>query len=233
MTRKIPLEIIIFSLIQLILYVMIFTVGGDLVRYLVIIFAFLFSLLFISKDKNSYLTVGALAFTLMADLFLVMLDPARQLAGMIFFSGAQLFHAARVHFFFESRTVKRVTLVLRVAAIIAVQVVTVTVLGDAYDALSAVSMLYFTNIILNTVFAFINIKKQPVYAIGMLFFVFCDIFVGLSGALGTYLPVSEGSIVYKIAHPPFDAAWMFYAPSQTLIAISSYTKPLIKKLKGQ
>lgn len=231
MTRKIPLEIIIFSLIQLILYVMIFTVGGDFVRYLVIIFAFVFSLLFISREKNSYLTVGALAFTLIADLFLVMFDPARQLAGMIFFCGAQFFYAARVHFLIESKAAKNITLVLRTTAILTVQIVTVIVLGDAYDALSAVSMLYFTNIILSTVFAFIHFKKQPLYALGMLLFVFCDIFVGLSGALGTYLPVSKGSIIYKIAHPPFDAAWMFYAPSQTLIAISSHVKPIIKNLK--
>lgn len=231
MTRKIPVEVIIFSLIQLILYALIFTVGGDTVRYLVIISAFLFSLLFVSKSKNSYLTVGALAFTLAADLFLVMLDPAQQLVGMIFFCGAQLFYAARVHFLFETKAARSITLVLRAAAILIVQIVTLTVLGDAYDALSAVSMLYFTNIILNTVFAFIHFKKQPLFALGMLFFVFCDIFVGLSGALGTYLPVSEGSIIYKIAHPPFDAAWMFYAPSQTLIAISSHNIPLIKNLK--
>ncbi len=232
MTRKIPLETIIFSLIQLILYVMIFSVGGDLVRYLVIIFAFLFSVLFISRDANSYLTVGALTFTLVADLFLVILDPARQLIGMIFFCGAQFFHASRVHYFFESKTTKSITLILRAVAILAVQVVTALVLGDAYDFLSAVSMLYFTNIILNTVFAFIHFKKQPIYALGILLFVFCDIFVGLSGAFGTYLSVSESSMIYKIVHPPFDVVWMFYAPSQTLIAISSYNRPSKKIYKG-
>lgn len=222
MARKIPFAIIMFSLIQLILYLMIFTVGGDIVRYLVIIFSFLFSIIFISRDKNSYFTSGALAFTLMADLFLVMLNPAQQLMGMIFFCGAQFFYAVRVHFFFESKRAKHITLILRVAAIIAVQLVTIIVLGDAYDALSGVSMLYFTNIILNTVYAFVNVKKQPVYALGMLLFVFCDIFVGLSSAVGTYLLVSESSIIYTIAHPPFDAAWMFYAPSQTLISLSSH-----------
>ena len=231
MTRKIPFEIIIFSILQLALYVMIFAVGGSFVRYLVIIFSFLFSVLFISKDKNSYLTAGALAFTLVADLFLVMLDPARQLAGMIFFCGAQFFHAARVHFLFEGKKAKSITLILRAAAIIAVQIVTVIVLGDSYDALSAVSMLYFTNIILNTVYAFIHFKKQSVYALGMLLFVFCDIFVGLSSAIGTYLAVAEGSLIYRIVHPSFDAVWMFYAPSQTLIAISSHNSPLIKKSK--
>ena len=200
-------------------------------RYLVIIFAFLFSALFISKDKNSYLTVGALAFTLVADLFLVIINPAQQLLGMIFFCGAQFFHASRVHFFFESKMVRSITLMFRVAAIFAVQIVTVIVLGDAYDALSAISMLYFTNIILNTVYAFVHFKRQPVYALGMLLFVFCDVFVGLSGALGTYFTASKSSIIYKIANPPFDAAWMFYAPSQTLISISSHPT-IYKNSKG-
>lgn len=231
MKSKIPIEVIIFSLIQLILYVLIFTVGGNVVRYFVIICAFLFSVLFISKDKNSYLTAGALAFTLIADLFLVLSDPTRQLAGMIFFCGAQAFHAARVHFFFETKRAKNITLILRAASVAVIQIVTFAVLGDGYDALAAVSMLYFTNIILNTTFAFVNFKKQPVYAIGMLLFVFCDIFVGLSSALGRYLPVSQSSIIYKIAHPPFDAVWAFYAPSQTLIAISSHNHPFIKNLK--
>ena len=232
MKGKIKIEIIIFSLIQLVLYALIFTVGGDAVRYGVVLCAFLFSLIFVSKDKNSCFTVGALGFTLIADLFLVLLDPARQLAGMVFFCGAQLCYAARVHFFFETKIARKFTLALRAAAVFAVQIVTLAVLGGAYDALSAVSMFYFTNLILNTVFAFISIKKQPVYALGMLAFVFCDIFVGFGAALGTYLSVSEGSIIYMLAHPPFDAMWIFYAPSQTLIAISSLVgKPLIKNIK--
>ena len=106
--RQFPIEMIIFLLIQLVMYVLMFTVGGNIVRYLIIVFSFLFALILISNEKNSYLTVAALGFTLMADLFLVVLEPRNQLAGMLFFCGTQICYAVRVHFNFDSKSTQKI-----------------------------------------------------------------------------------------------------------------------------
>ena len=56
-------------------------------------------------------------------------------------------------------------------------------------------------------------------AVGLLLFLLCDVFVGFS-VLGEYLTVSEGTFAYFLAHPGFNAAWLFYVPAQTLLGLN-------------
>ncbi len=83
-------------------------------------------------------------------------------------------------------------------------------------------MLYYANLLTNIVFAFRNFKTAPTFAIGLLLFAFCDLLVGFT-MLDLYLPVTESSIVYKLTHCDLNLIWVFYVPSQTLIALSSRT----------
>jgi hypothetical protein len=59
-------------------------------------------------------------------------------------------------------------------------------------------------------------------------FICCDVCIGLSLIEG-YLPLSKGSLLYHLAHPGFNLAWVFYVPSQALLALSL----LPGKLKGK
>ena len=69
-------------------------------------------------------------------------------------------------------------------------------------------------------------RKMLVFAIGLAFFALCDASVGLSTMAELYIKVSEGSVLYSIIHPGFNLAWVFYVPSQALIAISLATSKL-------
>lgn len=221
MAKKQYIPAAVFVFVQLVLYVLIFAVGGALLRYLTVILSFVFALIFLSKNKDSLLTVTALFLTVGADFCLVMCEPREQLIGMIFFSLAQVAYAFRVDFMLVSKRARLVTLIIRIFAIVVVEGAAIYIAGDAFDALAAISMFYFTNIVLNAVFSMMRVKNTPLFAIGMLCFVLCDIFVGMNTAVGVYFSVPEGSILYLMAHPPIDMAWLFYVPSQTLISLSS------------
>ena len=80
-------------------------------------------------------------------------------------------------------------------------------------------------LITNIIFAFMLRPARPVFAIGLLLFLGCDTFVGL-GMIEAYLPVNEGSLLYLLAHPPINMAWLFYTPSQTLLGLSLLGKRL-------
>ena len=95
-----------------------------------------------------------------------------------------------------------------------------TILKDKFDFLSAISMFYFTNLILNIVLSFFEFKKSPLFAIGLLLFLGCDIFVGLQVANGLYINIPTDSILYNIIFAPFNISWLCYLPSQTLISSS-------------
>ena len=98
------------------------------------------------------------------------------------------------------------------------------VLGKNADAVAILSVLYYANILLNMVMAFIKFKKFPMLAIGFLLFILCDTVIGLQVASGGYLPIKPGSALYQFLWMPINLAWLFYLPSQVLIALSSATQ---------
>ena len=52
----------------------------------------------------------------------------------------------------------------------------------------------------------------------------CDTVIGLQVASGAYLPIAEGSILYRIIFMDFFLSWFFYLPSQVLITLSGMQK---------
>lgn len=192
---------------------------GINLRYTAVILAAAFCVTFAEKSKAFIFTQVALICTVGADYFLVYLPDMKQLPAMIFFSVTQIAYFLRLYFDDENLKRRKIHLALRVAISVAILCVTVAVLGKKCDAVAIVSMFYYSNLILNVVFAFVSFKNNHVFAIGLLLFVLCDTVVGFSFIDG-YLPISESSFIYKIIHPGFDLAWAFYLPSQTLLAIS-------------
>lgn len=187
-------------------------------QYASIVLAFVFSLLWIRKDN--YLIQIALFFTLIADTFLTLLIPltnAKQIVGITFFALTQITYAIYLHVRSQHR---KVFFIIRMITTAVALVVTVLVLREKADYLSLTSIFYYTNLILNLIFSFFTFKKNPLLAIGLIFFLLCDTIVGLS-FIRDYIAIGESAILNFIFSLPFNLIWFFYMPSQTLISLQS------------
>lgn len=209
----------IFIVIQTVLFVLVFTTHNELHKvasFGCVVNPFAYSLKFLSKDKIAIYTQIALLTTVFADLFLVVITPQFKDVAMTFFAITQICYALRL---LQLTKHKAVNIVLRVVYIIAVIVVTFLVLKDKTDYLSVISMFYYANLILNLVYAIAFIKKSPLFAIGLLLFLLCDTIIGLDVASGTYLNI-QSQFIQNVLDLPFNLAWVFYVPSQALLALS-------------
>lgn len=208
---------IAFLAVELALYLLILTSGGQTLVYscfISIVLCFVHGLLHI-KHGNKLLILG-LACTVMADFCLVVCSSIQQLWGMIFFLGAQTLYAIYLHRQKKSTPL----LITRIALSATALLVTALVLKDKTDALALISLCYYANLIMNIFTAFFNFKSNKLLSVGFVLFLLCDTVIGLQAACGAYLPISEGSILYQIIFMPFNLAWFFYLPSQVLISLS-------------
>ena len=190
---------------------------------------FLFVLIGHDKSFVSKVTVFAFAFTLVADFFLSKLVDfeGTQLIAMCVFCLVQGCYFIRV-FHYQSRLQRLTHLIVKVLATIVSLVLTIVVLGDKTNALALIAVFYFSQLIVNIVYAFIQIKLSILLPIGLLLFMLCDIFVGLF-VLGTIMPIPDGSIIHQINNIGVNLAWVFYVPSQTLLALSVKGKLILSR----
>ena len=187
--------------------------------YGAVVLACLFALLCFEKTPRYALTQAALLATVCADYFLVLRGAEQKFVAMFFFLVAQLCYFARLYQSEPQKPRRIAHAVSRGALCLITLAVTLLVLGQNADGVALISMLYFANLVLNVIFAFALREKPPLFAIGLLLFACCDVFVGLS-LIEAYLPLAEGGFIWHLAHPGFNAAWVFYVPSQALIALS-------------
>lgn len=207
----------LFVAAESVLYYLLFQTGGrELVRvmFLSIVLCFLFALLY--TRKHNFLRTAALAFTVCADWCLVVCDPVEQLYGMCFFLVVQVLYAVYLY-----RTGKHKALAItRLALIAAIEAVAFIVLGKNMDPLAGVSVAYYALLVTNIIDSFTQSKKDLLFPIGLLLFVMCDTVIGLQVASQGYLPIAKDSWLYTLLFPSFNLAWVFYLPSQVLIALS-------------
>lgn len=215
----VAVELVFFLLIQI-------GVDGftNYIRFSSVVIAFLFSLALMNKSLDSLFVVLALLFTVCADYCLVIMHPEPKIVAMIFFSIVQLCYFMRLIFSEESAPLRITHIAVRASLIAVAVTLTVIVLGPLADALSIISIVYFANLATNIVFAFMERKKFLLFAIGLLCFALCDIFVGLGVLVSDYIEVEKTSLLYAMTHTDMDLIWFFYVPSQTLIAISNLKK---------
>lgn len=212
-----------FLACEAILGVLVQTASGGWVvvtSYACVVLACLFVLSCYEKSRVYFLTQIGLICTVMADLFLVVMSPIKQLPAMIFFSVTQLCYFLRLYYNEGSRRARVVHCAIRGAVVLVAMVLTLIVLQKNTDALSLVSLFYYANLIVNIVFAFVQFKKESILAIGLLLFLLCDTIIGLDVMASSYIPIADGSLIYAILHSGINLAWVFYVPSQALIAIS-------------
>ena len=211
----IALEAVFFFLIQF--------SGGVALRafeFSSVVCALGFSLTFVSSASEDISTAVGLLFTVISDLFLVVIEPQYKLVAMIFFSLAQLSYFSRLLTAEGDKKRRRAHLFIRKCVSLGVIILTIIVLKDKADALSLVSMFYYANLALNIVYSVIYSRQSLLFPIGLTFFILCDTVVGLSVMDGMYFDFGENSFVYKLIHADINLVWLFYVPSQTLIALS-------------
>ena len=108
--------------------------------------------------------------------------------------------------------------------------VTIFVLRYNLDPVAVLSMFYYTNLVLNLVFAFLDFENTGAFALGLLCFVISDTVIGfynLDDYIGAQPVVEE--VKTHIKRSKIDLVYAFYLPSQALIAMSPAYK-LFKKL---
>lgn len=209
----------IFLLAELILYWLILTTGGKLLAYssfFAIVFCFLYALTGI-KTGNFRLIAG-LFFTVLADFCLVVCSPIQQLLGMVFFLITQSFYALALHRSCPKRWIQ----LLRFALILAGVIICAWVLREKTDPLALISVCYYINLIVNIMHAFVQWQTSKVLPVALVLFILCDTVIGLQVASAGYLPIDEESLLYRILFVDFNLSWLFYLPSQVLIALCAH-----------
>jgi len=156
------------------------------------------------------LVAPALLFTAGADWFLLIRNE-HLLLGVALFLCVQALYFLRLHRAGGCRKL----LWLRLALAVVFTLAPLLIPGMA-TPLNLLAMLYFSQLLSNTVLAW-TLPAMRTFALGLTLFVGCDICVGLFNAFA--LPPALFSVVSV-------GMWFFYLPSQVLIALSARPRRL-------
>ena len=207
---------IAFVAAQAFLYPRILTSGGDVLVnscFCAISLCFLYAFAGLGKP----LLVAGLAGTVVADYYLVVCGAQYKLEGMFAFLLVQALYATYFHTKGFSKKWLWARLILTALAV----GTAFGVLGNKTDTLAIVSVCYYANILMNLLMAFCRLKKFFLLAIGFLFFILCDTVVGLQVASQGYLSIGQDTLLHQILFSDINLVWLFYLPSQVLIALAA------------
>lgn len=221
--------LIAFAGIEILLFVLIHFVDtgirSGVLHYLSIVLCA--ALVFVVKDETPALTWTRIGFffTLGADWFLTYRHD-EQFLGTLLFLFAQLAFAKRL---LSSETHPTPWILLRILLFGAGLIAASVLVTGLWDGLLVTALLYYALLVSNAVHASFRWNHSMLFAVGLLFYVGCDTLVGLSQS-AAYLSIPVTSIWYALLHAPIDLIWVFYLPSQALIAASALL-PLITQKK--
>lgn len=213
----------LFATVEIYLSYLIQTVSGracNTVSYLSVALAAVFALgtlLFCRTLSDNLIRLG-LGFTLIADYCLVLAEPTRELWGVVVFCFTQACYFLALLIEERERRTRIIHIAVRIALIAVVIPAAFAVLGNDTDALAVWSVFYYANLVCNMIFAFADFRRRGAFALGLLSFALCDVTLGLAFLGDAYLNSPPGSFLYEIGHTGLNLPWVFYVPSQTLIA---------------
>ncbi|MBQ3234773.1 MAG: hypothetical protein IJA97_01270 [Clostridia bacterium] len=212
-----------FTLIMAVLWVIIvFVSGNKYLTYASVLTCAIFALINFSKEKSVVFQILAFAFTLVADFFLMILEGSYKTVAMSTFLIAQIFYALKILLYARSKAEKRLQIVLRGTLSVIGGLAVFIVLRENTEALFVISVIYYINLILSAVFAYIHFDKgceQKLTAIGLTLFALCDITIGFDFLIDIF-SLGKTSVLYKINHLKISLVHVFYYPSQTLLSLS-------------
>ena len=233
---------VVFIILQLLLYaafLILDFVGNDwqisvYIKYTMILICFCYALLpWCNNDKSILYCIRiALLFTLISDLFLLILDI--YFYGVFTFIIVQQIYSIRISLSGNpvGSVNRRQSVTHRYLSVFMLQLVITLIiwfvlsrLRIRMDKLLITSVFYFICIVMNTVravraaFAPESDRGIRLFALGMVLFLLCDISVGLYNLSGfTEFSLKNYPLVYFVVSI---SMWLFYAPSQILIVLSS------------
>lgn len=180
--------------------------GPDVaLKYAGILLCLAFSL-WCAAHGGDRLVPPALLLTALADLLLLVADRYYAL-GVLIFLGAQSAYLIRL------RLKTRQSWWLLRCALPLVAGLLLYELGQA-GALNLLAGLYFSQLVVNTILAWsVRGKRWRLFAAGLTLFICCDLCVGAFNSPGLVPPA-----LYRFAAV---GMWLFYLPSQVLIALSA------------
>ena len=205
-------ELALFPCIQL-------TNGGvsGFFSYLSIALVAAFSLFTLGgKRKSHFIRLGILL-TLVADYYLVLCTD-KYLEGVVSFVFVQMAYFAYTVLAEDRTSYRYANLFTRLCLSGLLVVVAYAVLGEDTDTLSVVSVIYYANLVVNMLFAFLLGRGGRLFAIGLALFAMCDLTVGMENLTSLYLDSDVFSFFYG---DYINLPWIFYQPSQVLIGLST------------
>ena len=220
-------SIVLFVLIESVFFVLIqMGISGrhNYLCFASVVIAFAFSLMIATPRVDSLITVFGLMFTVCADYCLLLIYPEPRIVAMSFFNTVQACYFIRILLNSKSRREVSVHIAVRLFAMLSAVILAFAILGGKPDSVSLISMIYFANLATNIAFAFYHHERYLLFAIGLLSFALCDIFVGLGVLVNDYLRLGRDNILWQLTHSRVNFIWLFYVPSQTLISISAAIK---------
>lgn len=213
----------LFILSELALFPLIQFTPGDVSgssAYLAIILVTLFAVFVCRGGGAGYFIKIGLLFTLAADYFLVIIVDAK-LEGVLCFIAVQIAYFLYLFVSEERRTVRSANILTRVILSGVLVIAAFAVLGEDTDALAIASVIYYGNLVVNMIFAFILGRAERIFAIGLVLFAMCDLCIGLEVLFRSYLNIDVSGLFYG---DNLNLPWVFYQPSQVLIALGLYRK---------
>lgn len=205
-----------FIIIELFLWVSILFFDTHLpsgsLHYLSIIICAIYVLLTYQKTKDQTFLILAFSATLVADYFLT-LQQTNQLLGTFFFFLVQVFYFIRLFNLYKNRFFLVYIFSFVFLAII------IYFITQTFDYLLLLSVLYFTILVCNMIFAFKKSKLILLFALALLLQIGADLFVAMHAGL-VYIDLNQFQVFYLLLHLPINMIWLFYVPAQVLFALS-------------
>lgn len=193
---KKPAFLIIESLIYISFIVLdILRINSTYIKYISIIMCLIYALY--NRKKNRSI---AMAFTLLADLFLLVLNSHYEI-GLLCFIVVQMTYL----YFLGNINKGYFNVFLLARGFFIMAGILISLLYMKVTILNVLVIIYFFNLVFNAMQSYVC--NQKMFFIGLLLFIFCDICVGIhnintANNIATFL------------------MWIFYLPSQVLIVLS-------------
>ena len=206
-----------FIIIELFLWISIlffdYHLPSGSLHYLSIIICAIYVLITYQKTKDHTFLILAFSATLVADYFLTLMQ-THQLLGTFFFFLVQIFYFMRLIHMYKN---KFYLVYMFSFIILSIFIIIIT---HTFDWLILVSVLYFTILSCNMIFAFKKYRIILLLAIALLLQIGADLFVAMHAGL-VYVDLNQIPLFYTLLHLPINMIWLFYIPAQTLFALSA------------
>lgn len=210
----------IFVLIELTLWILILFVNTHITRELEFVSVCLAALFAFLDLKHFNLIKLGFIFIILGDLFLTLLSPSKVIAGLCSFICVSLIFA--VYIFVNQKDQFKMTHLAIRALFTFIAGLLVGLLVPDVNAVLILTAVYGVNLILNVVLSFSLKQKNVLFITGLICFLLCDIYVGISCAKDMGIFEYHGShFIESILGYGFNLAWFFYIPCLTLLSLAS------------